>query len=210
MSLSHLFPHSTYDVLKRESEACGFFDPDLLYRLIVAKAASSSREDLDAVYGAEEGLGSRLREQFRYAANWDGLIWVLKSKRYTKTRIQRVLIHTLTGMTKEMVHEARPYIRVLALNDRGAAHLKALKKSGKELDPAGPTDTAGSAVTAGWGSFGSGLALPVIENIKADLKRYPAVRDTFGMEILATDLYNAALGRDLYTNSEYVKKPLKF
>jgi predicted nucleotidyltransferase len=157
----------------------------MLFKLIAAKAASSSDEELNAVYGAEEGLGSKLKDEFRYATGWDGLLWALKSKRYTMTRIQRVLIHMLTGLTKDMVHEAKPYVRILAFNARGAAHLKSLKRS-------------------------DALTLPLVENIKTDLKEHPELRSTFEMDILSADLYNIALGRDLYTNSEYVKKPLIF
>jgi hypothetical protein len=91
----------------------------------------------------------------------------------------------LTGLTKDMVHEAKPYIRVLAFNEKGAAHIKSLKKADK-------------------------LTLPVIENISTDLKEHPEVRGAFELDILYSDLYNIALGRDLYTNSEYVKKPLIF
>lgn len=184
-AVSHLIPLSTLDVLKRESEAHGFCSPDMLFKLIASKAAASSDDELNAVYGAEEGLGSKLKDEFRYATGWEGLIWALKSKRYTRTRIQRVLIHTITGLTKNMVHNTKPYIRLLAFNERGSAHLKALKKSGA-------------------------LTLPIIENIASDLKDHPELRSTFEMDILSSDLYNIALGRDLYTNSEYVKKPLIF
>lgn len=184
-AVSHLIPLSTLDVLKRESEAHGFCSPDMLFKLIASKAAVSSDDELNAVYGAEEGLGSKLKDEFRYATGWEGLIWALKSKRYTRTRIQRVLIHTITGLTKNMVHNTKPYIRLLAFNERGSAHLKALKKSGA-------------------------LTLPIIENIASDLKDHPELRSTFEMDILSSDLYNIALGRDLYTNSEYVKKPLIF
>ena len=184
-AVSELIPSTTQDVLKRESEAQGFCSPDMLFKLIAAKAASSSDEELNAVYGAEEGLGSKLKDEFRYATGWDGLLWALKSKRYTMTRVQRVLIHMLTGLTKDMVHEAKPYVRILAFNARGAAHLKSLKKS-------------------------DALTLPLVENIKTDLKEHPELRSTFEMDILSADLYNIALGRDLYTNSEYVKKPLIF
>lgn len=184
-AVSELIPSSTMDVLKRESEAHGFCSPDMLYKLIAAKVAVTSEEELNVVYGAEEGLGSKLKEEFRYAAGWEGLLWVLKSKRYTLTRVRRVLVHMLTGLTKDMVHEAKPYIRVLAFNERGAAHIKSLKKADK-------------------------LTLPVIENISTDLKEHPEVRSAFELDILYSDLYNIALGRDLYTNSEYVKKPLIF
>ncbi len=184
-SIKHLVPPSTLDVLKRESEAYGFCGPEMLFKQIVSRVAQVSEDELNSVYGAEEGLGSKLKDQFRYATAWDGLIWVLKSKRYTRTRIQRVLTHMLTGLTREMVHDARLYIRPLAFNKRGAAHIKSIKKSGI-------------------------LDLPMIENISTDLKEHPELKATFDMEILATDLYNAALCRDLYTNSEYVKKPLIF
>lgn len=184
-AVSHLIPLSTLDVLKREYEAHGFCSPDMLFKLIASKAAVSSDDELNAVYGAEEGLGSKLKDEFRYATGWEGLIWALKSKRYTRTRIQRVLIHMITGLTKDMVHNAKPYIRLFAFNERGSAHLKALKKSGA-------------------------LTLPIIENIASDLKDHPELRSTFEMDILSSDLYNIALGRDLYTNSEYVKKPLIF
>ena len=183
--VSHLIPSSTLELLKRESEACGFCSPDMIFRIIAAKAAVSSDEELNAVYGAEEGLGSKLRSEFRYASGWDDLTQRLKSKRYTMTRVQRVLIHIITGITRETVKRASPYIRILSLNDRGAAHLKAVKKSGIS-------------------------GLPFIDNIKSDLKVNPQVKSAFEKGIMATDLYNIALGRDLYSYSDYVKNPLKF
>ena len=183
--VSHLIPSSTLELLKRESEACGFCSPDMIFSIIAAKAAVSSDEELNAVYGAEEGLGSKLRSEFRYASGWDDLTQRLKSKRYTMTRVQRVLIHIITGITRETVKGALPYIRILALNDRGAAHLKAVKKSGIS-------------------------GLPFIDNIKSDLKVNPQVKSAFEKGIMATDIYNIALGRDLYSYSDYVKNPLKF
>ena len=183
--VSHLVPSSTFELLKRESEACGFCSPDMLFKMIALKAAVSSDEELNAVYGAEEGLGSKLKDEFRYASGWDDLTQRLKSKRYTMTRVQRVLIHILTGLTKEMVKEASPYIRILALNDRGAAHLKSVKK-------AGISD------------------IPFMDNIRNDLKEHPEIKSTFEKGIRAADIYNIALGRDLYSYSEYVKNPLKF
>lgn len=183
--VSHLVPQSTSDILKRESEAYGFCSPDMLFRIIAAKAAVSSDEELNAVYGAEEGLGSKLKAEFRYASGWDDLTQRLKSKRYTMTRVQRVLVHILTGLTKETVKDASPYIRILAINDRGAAHLKSVKKSGTSN-------------------------LPFIDNIRNDLREHPEIRSTFEKGIQATDIYNSALGRDLYSSSEYVKNPLKF
>jgi len=39
--------------------------------------------------------------------------------------------------------------------------------------------------------------------------KYPELQKDIERDILASDIYNIAMGRDLYLNSEYVKKPLK-
>ena len=180
----HLIPSSTLDVLKRESEAHGFCSPDMFFKLIAAKAAASSDEELNMIYGAEEGLGSKMKEEFRYCASYDELIDSLKSKRYTRTRIQRVILDTLLDIKTGNVRNAKNYIRILALNDRGAAHLKLIKKQG--------------------------CPLPIVTNINKSIKEYPELEESLLLDVLAVDLYNTALKRDLYLNSEYVKKPLKY
>ena len=182
--VSHLVPKTTLDILKREFDASGFASCDMLYDMLLGKALSTSREELNKVFGAEEGLGSKLKDGFRYASDYEGLIDLLKSKRYTRTRIQRVLVHFLSGLTREKMKTMKPYIRVLAFNEKGARHLKELKKSGD-------------------------MKLPVVENIKSDMRFFADLRDTLELDIMAADIYNTALKRDLYLNSEFVKKPLK-
>ena len=140
---------------------------------------------MQGIYGAEEGLGNKLKNEFRYAGSWERVIDILKSKRYTRTRIQRVLIHMLLGVTREQVKNAQNYVRILGFNERGAEHLRELRRSG-------------------------GAGLPVIVNLNKDMADHPELKETAAIDILASDLYNTALGRDLYLNSEYVKKPLKF
>ena len=55
-----------------------------------------------------------------------------KSKRYTRTRIQRILIYALLGITRqdmEMSENANPYIRVLAVNKNGRELLPIINKT---------------------------------------------------------------------------------
>ena len=177
-------PEATAEILLREQEAHGFADPEKLVPYIRARAAAMDRADLNDIYGAEEGLGSILKENFRYKETYEELAEALKSKRYTRTRVQRVLIHTLMNLKKDDIMEAGNYIRILGFSDKGAEYLKALKKA----------DMVG---------------LPIIDNIKKDLNEHPWLRRTFELDIKASDIYNTIYGRDLYANSEYVKKPLK-
>ncbi len=184
-SVKDLIPETTADILLRERSKGEFADPESLLSFIQMRAGTASSEELNSIYGAEEGLGSKLKEDFRYADSLEKLIESLKSKRYTRTRIQRVLIHTLLGVTRDDIISAKPYIRILAFTEKGAAYLKELKKAG-------------------------GPALPMIENIRKDLSEHPELKDTFSLDLKASDIYNTVYGRDLYMNSEYVKKPLKF
>ena len=183
-SVKDLIPEYSFEILERERRAKGFADPERILPFLQVMASSKDPSELNRIYGAEEGLGGKLIEDFRYADSLEKLTDTLKSKRYTRTRIQRVLIHMLMGLQGKDVINARNYIRILGFSEKGAEYLKALKKSGS-------------------------LGLPVIENIKKDLKSYPELKDTFSYDIRACDVYNSIYGKDLYTNSEYVKKPLK-
>ena len=179
-----LVPVKSLLLIRKFQKECGFCTKDLFWPILQAKIASADETDLNRIYGAEEGLGSKMKEEFRYCASYDELIDSLKSKRYTRTRIQRVILDTLLDIKTENVRNAKNYIRILALNDRGAAHLKLIKKQG--------------------------CPLPIVTNINKSIKEYPELEESLLLDVLAVDLYNTALKRDLYLNSEYVKKPLKY
>ncbi len=54
----------------------------------------------------------------------------IKSKRYTWTRLQRMLTHIFTGITKEQLHqfESPTYIRLLGMTSKGQQYLAEKKK----------------------------------------------------------------------------------
>lgn len=61
-------------------------------------------------------------------ANLEAIIAATKSKRYTRTRIDRMVMCAFLGITKEILEAEVPYIRILAFNDRGREVLKQAKK----------------------------------------------------------------------------------
>ena len=66
----------------------------------------------------------------RRCATLDEILTATKSKRYTRSRLDRMVMCAFLGITREMLEEPVPYTRILAFNDRGRTALKTVKKSG--------------------------------------------------------------------------------
>ncbi|WP_410511424.1 nucleotidyltransferase [Paenibacillus sp. BR2-3] len=92
--------------------------------------------ELRTLHDMNEGLENRLLrvmpqlEQFSIS----GLLDALKSKRYTRTRLQRTLLHALLNHSKSelspsILAQGPGYIRVLGFRESGRALLKRMKKS---------------------------------------------------------------------------------
>ena len=47
--------------------------------------------------------------------------------------------------------------------------------------------------------------LPIITNINKELQNCPEIQDTIEKDILASDIWNLAAGRDLYKYSDFVE-----
>ena len=106
-----------------------FFDdfyPFLRYKILTTDAPT-----LKHLHLVDEGLENLLKEKVVITNHMDELITSLTSKRYTRSRIQRMLIHILMNNSKEDIAEAMQidYIRVLKMNNVGQAYLNKIKKS---------------------------------------------------------------------------------
>ena len=64
----------------------------------------------------------------------EDIIAATKSKRYTRTRIDRMIMCAYLGIDRELLTAPVPYTRVLAFTDKGRAILKEAKKSGHYLN----------------------------------------------------------------------------
>ncbi|KAI7244088.1 hypothetical protein KC345_g12156 [Hortaea werneckii] len=98
--------------------------------------STRSAAELRAVQDMNEGLENRLLrilpelKKFTVAA----LLQELKSKRYTHTRLQRLLLHTLLNHCKEEMQpsalaQGPGYIRVLGFRENGRPLLKQMKQA---------------------------------------------------------------------------------
>ena len=78
-----------------------------------------------------EGLENKLIQAAHSAQSLDEFIGFAVSRRYTRTRIQRLLLHLLIGLTREQLKtfDETHYARILAFNQRGRELIKEIKKS---------------------------------------------------------------------------------
>ena len=83
-----------------------------------------------------EGLASLLKESAPYASSWNDLISRVKSKRYTYTRLSRLCMQLLLGISRSRYDIDRPeYIRVLGFNDTGRELLAEIRDEGSASLP---------------------------------------------------------------------------
>lgn len=84
---------------------------------------------LDKFLDVDEGIENRIKKVINYSNSWKELVNNIKTKRYTYNKINRMLIHILTNLTKKDVQEYDiDYIRVLGFNSNGRNYLNRIKK----------------------------------------------------------------------------------
>jgi predicted nucleotidyltransferase len=107
-----------------------------LEQIILYKLRTISKEELKAIHDINEGFENRIKKGANIVSNYDELIDYLKTKRYTLTRIQRILIKTLIGITKKdmIMFKERfepQYIRILGFSKKGTELLNKIKINSK-------------------------------------------------------------------------------
>ncbi len=99
--------------------------------IILAKLRSMSLAEIAALPDVAEGLHNKISDAALQATTAQELLRYIKSKRYTLTRLQRIMVHALIGTTRDKLlqfDQLGPlYARVLAFNDNGRKLLKALE-----------------------------------------------------------------------------------
>lgn len=88
-----------------------------------------SNKDLQQIFLVEEGIENLLKNNAVEYDNYDDFLNASISRRYTKSRIQRILLQIINQIKKEDVINLKQlnYIRVLGFNDKGQSLLKQLK-----------------------------------------------------------------------------------
>ena len=88
-------------------------------KIIMSAALTASREKLAEICDCTEGLENRIKALSKDNNTVDGLVEKVSTKRYTATRIRRILTANLLGINKDLVEDCLRsglYARVLAVD----------------------------------------------------------------------------------------------
>ena len=103
---------------------------------IIYKLRSMTVKQIANLPDVSEGLEYLIKDVSNKTNNLIELINGIKSKRYTQTRIQRILLYALLGITKndmELSKKITPYIRVLGCSEKGKILLSQINSKAKVI-----------------------------------------------------------------------------
>ncbi|MEN6350685.1 MAG: nucleotidyltransferase [Syntrophomonas sp.] len=142
-ALSHLIsptmPFLSWDIMQREVAAgCAPVMPHALEQSILFSLRRIAKSDLAKIYEVTEGLENRIKDAARTCATLDSIRHRIKSKRYSLTRIDRVLLYALLSLSKEQIdafdRTGPQYLHILGFSSKGQKILQSVKnKSSLEV-----------------------------------------------------------------------------
>ncbi len=132
--LDFALPISTKQILMREiKQGRSPIKAEFFGNAIFAKLRTMDTREIERLYDVNEGLETRIMEKSITSSNLNELRLAIKSKRYSYTRISRILLYSLFNLNKGLVDELDAfgplYHHVLAFTDKGINLLGQMKKS---------------------------------------------------------------------------------
>lgn len=104
-------------------------------RAMLGKFRTMTDSEFEALPYGSEGLWRKFMHNCRSQASLEDILTATKSKRYTRSRLDRMAMCGFLGITQQMLQQSIAYVRVLACNDRGREILRSVKKSGFFRNP---------------------------------------------------------------------------
>lgn len=183
--LIRVVPRKTYDIITKEYEVGNVvydikkFEKEIFYTL--RKMTIQQIADLPDV---TEGLENSIKSAANYCNNIEDYINVVKTKRYTQTRLQRILLFALLGITKKDIQASKrviPYARVLGFNSNGKMLLSSIAKKNPKMQ--------------------------VITSVKKflDTNTNRTYKRMLEIDIFATDVYTLGYKYDSVANLDYTR-----
>ena len=121
-------PEPAMTVFRREMAAGKTPDERLLEISLLSRLYRLTSYDFDLLPDAGGGAGRRLYDALWNSGSVEQIIRSASGKRYTAARMRRLLYCAALGICAEDTKGVPPYIRVLALNEKGRAHLSHCRK----------------------------------------------------------------------------------
>lgn len=132
VQVEQFMPEATFNELQNWLSNYGTFaNWDKFWPLLQFAILRHTPEQLAAFADVTEGLQYALIKHAKTSNSYMEFMTALKSKRYTWTRLQRIVTHIYTGVTKYQLHAFNEptYIRLLGMTEVGQRYIRLQKKN---------------------------------------------------------------------------------
>ena len=153
------------------------FEKEIIYTL-----RTMSLKDIADLPDVSEGLEHLLKKAANSCNTLEEFMNIIKTKRYTTTRIQRILLYALLDIRKIDMKDSmkiKPYIRVLGMNQKGKELLSVISHSNPNLN----------IITSVKKYIDSGPSKHLLNMLEIDMQ--------------ATDIYTLGYPKDSWANLDY-------
>lgn len=144
-----------------------------------------SIEDIRNLPDVSEGLEFAIKNTANSCNTLKEFLNIIKSKRYTSTRIQRILLYSLLDITKKDIQLSKridPYIRIIGATKRGKYLISQILKANPKLE--------------------------IVTSVKRYLDNNPNknLKSMLEKDIFATNVYTIGYENDSWNNLDFTKK----
>ena len=150
--------------------------PTAFDKMIMTAIVKASSKDLEKISDCTEGLENRIKALAKDSRSVDVLVDKVTTKRYTSSRIRRILISNLVGIEDKLVKDSLTtplYAKVLAVSSDSKELISLISNNGN-------------------------IPLLTRKSDASKLKR--TAKKCFEVDVLANDLYNLATNQDFNEN----------
>lgn len=128
-SIKKLVPATTYNYIAQEMKMFGLPDIELYGNLCLFALKTRPKQEIKAIYDVSEGLENKFKESAKHFKDIKELLLDVKSKRYSYTRLKRILLRLLLNIDKETIKaiykiDRLPFIKVLGFKSEKKDLLK--------------------------------------------------------------------------------------
>ncbi len=98
-------------------------------RAVLYRLRTMTEAEFEALPYGSEGLWRRFLRECHWGSTLEEILSAVKTKRYTRTRLDRMVLCAFLGLTKEALSEPAPYVRILGFTDRGREILREYREA---------------------------------------------------------------------------------
>ena len=98
-------------------------------RAVLARLRTMTDAEFEALPYGSEGLWRKFMHECRQKKTLEEILTAVKSKRYTRTRLDRMMMCAFLGLTAEDLRSPAPYARILGFTKRGQQVLHIAKET---------------------------------------------------------------------------------